>query len=60
MISDEYVLRAGHSGIYGKMLKDIPLKDLDAFLGFLEEKSARPDLQKILTEYLKQNHYSGE
>ena len=58
MIPDDFVLNCGFHK--GKKLRDVALADLDKFLGWLEEHDARPDLQKVLKEYLEQNHYNLE
>ncbi len=55
---DDYVLPIGFNR--GKKLKDVPLEDLDKFLGWLEDHGARPDVQKALSQYLKNNHFQLE
>jgi len=60
-LSDDYVLPIGFHK--GERLADVPLRDLDGLVGWLEERGLVERFRELydgLVEYLRDNGYDAE
>jgi hypothetical protein len=61
MLSDDFIMPIGFHK--GERLADIPMRDLDGLVGWLEEKGKVEDFRELydgLVEYLRAQGYEAE